>query len=264
MQLKKLEMKMKRIVIKVGSHVLTEKNDLARNRITNLVSFLADLCKKYEVILVSSGAVAAGYSKLKLDKSILGNRQAIAAVGQPYLMSVYAKKLSAFDILTAQVLLNASDFDSRKSTKNAKNAVDVLIKNRIIPIINENDATDISELVFGDNDQMSAHVAHFFDAQMLIILSDIDGLYDKDPREFKAAKMRKHVNEILDKELDVPCIPNTSFATGGIVTKLKAAKFILENDKEMFMASGFELRDARAFLLDGVHLNGTHFKRASL
>ncbi len=259
MQLKKLEMK--RIVIKVGSHVLTEQNRLARERITNLVSFLADLRKKYEVILVSSGAVAAGYSKLKLDKSILGNRQAIAAVGQPYLMSVYAKKLGVFGIVTAQVLLNASDFDSRKSTKNAKNAIDVLIKKGVIPIINENDATDISELVFGDNDQMSAHVAHFFDAHMLVILSDIDGFYDKDPREFKDAKMRKNVSEILDKDLDVPCIPNGSFATGGIVTKLKAAKFILANNKEMFMASGFELLDAKSFLLDGVHLKGTHFKR---
>ncbi len=253
---------MKRVVVKVGSHVLTEQGRLARERISNLVEFLADLQKRYEVILVSSGAVAAGYSKLKIDKSVLGNRQAIAAVGQPYLMSVYAKKLANFEILTAQILLGASDFDSRKSTKNAKNTIETLLKNGVIPIINENDATDISELVFGDNDQMSAHVAYYFGADMLVILSDIDGFYDKDPREFPDAVMRKEVREISDEDLDVPCNPNNSFATGGIATKLKAARFMLERDSEMFMASGFDLSDVRSFMLDGVHKKGTHFKRS--
>ncbi len=255
---------MKRIVIKVGSHVLTEQNRLARDRISNLVSFLADLKKKYEIILVSSGAVAAGYSKLKIDKSILGNRQAIAAVGQPYLMSVYAKKLDAYEILTAQMLLSASDFDSRKRTKHAKNTIDSLIKNGVIAIINENDATDIQELVFGDNDQMSAHVAHYFDADLLVILSDIDGFYDKDPREFEDAVMRKEVSFISKEELEAPSLANHSFATGGIVTKLKAAKFLIDRKKEMFMASGFDLGDAKSFLLDGVHKRGTLFKGNSI
>lgn len=250
----------KRLVIKVGSHVLTEQTRLARDRITNLVEFLADLSKEYDVILVSSGAVAAGYSKLKIDKSILGNRQAIAAVGQPYLMSVYAKKLAKFDLLSAQVLLSEPDFDSRKRTEHAKCTIDSLIQNGVIPIINENDATDIAELVFGDNDQMSAHAAYYFDADMLVILSDINGYYDKDPRVYKEAVMRKEVAVIEDKELEVPHNPNHSFATGGIVTKLKAAKFLLNRNKEMFMASGFDLTDVRSFLLDHVHLNGTLFK----
>ncbi len=255
---------MKRIVIKVGSHVLTEQTRLARERISNLVSFLADLKKQqYEVILVSSGAVAAGYSKLKIDKSILGNRQAIAAVGQPYLMSVYAKKLAAFDVTSAQVLLGGSDFDSRRRTANAKSTIDTLLKNGVIPIINENDATDISELVFGDNDQMSAHVAYHFEADMLAILSDIDGFYDCDPREFDNAVMRKEVSFITDEELAAEHTPHHAFATGGIATKLKAAKFLLERDREMFMASGFDLTDARSFLLDGVHLKGTHFKASA-
>jgi len=253
---------MRRVVVKVGSHVLTEQGRLARDRVSNLVEFLVDLKKEHEVILVSSGAVAAGYSKLKIDKSVLGNRQAIAAVGQPYLMSVYAKKLAVHEILTAQILLGASDFDSRKSTQNAKNTIETLLKNGAIPIINENDATDISELVFGDNDQMSAHVAHYFGADILLILSDIDGLYDKDPREFDDALMRKDVSVITDEDLDVPCNPNDSFATGGIATKLKAAKFMLDRNSEMFMASGFELKDVRSFMLEGVHLNGTHFKRS--
>jgi glutamate 5-kinase len=254
---------MKRVVVKVGSHVLTEQGRLARDRISNLVEFLADLKKEHEVILVSSGAVAAGYSKLKIDKSILGNRQAIAAVGQPYLMSVYAKKLDKFGILTAQILLSASDFDSRRRTAHAKRAVDTLIKNGIIPIINENDATDIAELVFGDNDQMSAHAAYHFDADMLVILSDIDGFYDCDPREFDHAVMRKVVTSVSDDDIDVEHIPHHAFATGGIATKLKAAKFLIENGKEMFMASGFDLSDIRSFMLDGVHKKGTLFKGES-
>ncbi len=262
MQLKRLEMK--RIVVKVGSHVLSQDGELARDRIANLVSFLADLGEKYEVILVSSGAVAAGYSKLKIDRYTLGNRQAIAAVGQPYLMSIYAKELSSFGILSAQILLSASDFDSRKRTKHAKCAIDTLIKNGVIPIINENDATDIAELVFGDNDQMSAHVAHYFDAKELIILSDIDGYYDKDPRVFEDAVMKKRVEVIKASELEIPAVSNGTFATGGIVTKLKAAKFLLDNKKEMFMASGFDLRDVRSYFLHGEHLGGTHFKGRTL
>ncbi len=250
---------MKRIVVKVGSHVLSEQNRLAKERITNLVKLLCDLQQKYEVILVSSGAVAAGYSKLKIDKSILANRQAIASVGQPYLMSVYQKKFAAADILTAQVLLTADDFDSRKRTAHAKSAVSKLLKYNIIPIINENDTTATEELVFGDNDQLSAHVAYYFDADMLVILSDIDGYYDSDPRENKNAKILKEVSQIRDEDLEIPCDPNHTFATGGIATKLKAAKFLLEHEKEMFMTTGFDLSIIRSFLLEGKQIGGTHF-----
>ncbi len=250
---------MKRLVVKVGSHVLSEQNRLAKERISNLVCLLHDLQNKYEVMLVSSGAVAAGYSKLKLDKSKLQNRQAIAAVGQPYLMSVYQKKLASYGLLSAQILLTADDFDSRKRTSFAKNAINTLLKNGVIPIINENDTTATQELVFGDNDQLSAHVAYYFDADMLVILSDIDGYYDSDPRTNKAAKLRTKVTHIDDEDLEIPCDPNHSFATGGIATKLKAAKFLLDFDKEMFMTSGFDLSIIRSFLIDGKQIGGTHF-----
>lgn len=250
---------MKRLVIKVGSHVLSEQNRLARGRIANLVDFLAELRKRYEVIFVSSGAVAAGYSKLKIDKKVLANRQAIAAVGQPYLMSVYQKKFEKYGIVTAQVLLTADDFDSRKRTHHARNAVNTLIKNGVIPIINENDVTATEELVFGDNDQLSARVAYYFDADMLVILSDIDGYYDSDPHRNPDAKMYKRVSQIEDAALEIPCDPNHTFATGGIVTKLKAAKFLLEHGKEMFMTSGFDLSDAYSFLIEGNQKGGTRF-----
>jgi len=251
---------LKRIVLKVGSHILTEQNRLARERIWNLCELINDLKKYYEVILVSSGAVAAGYSKIKLDKSKIENRQALSAIGQPYLMSVYQKKLDTFGIKIAQVLLTADNFDSRKATAHAKSAIDTILANGIVPIINENDTTATAELVFGDNDQLSSSVAYYFDSEMLIILSDIDGYYDKDPRVFKDAKIRKIVNEINEDELNVPHTPNHSFATGGIVTKLKAADFLLKRGKKMFMASGFDLSDVKSFLLYNKQIGGTIFK----
>ncbi|MBN2963702.1 glutamate 5-kinase [Sulfurospirillum sp. T05] len=250
---------MKRVVVKVGTHVLSEQNHLSRERMFNLVEFLVALMEKYEVILVSSAAIAAGYTRLKLDKSILGNRQALAAIGQPYLIETYNKKLSHFSKMGAQVLITAEDFDSRKRTKNAQNVINALIGQGVLPIINENDATATEEIVFGDNDQLSAHVAHYFDADILVILSDIDGYYDKDPRKNSDAKMRKIVHEIKEEELHLPFSPGTEFATGGIVTKLKAANFLLQRKGAMFMASGFELKDVYSFLLHDKHEGGTLF-----
>ncbi len=251
---------MKRVVLKVGSHVLTEQNRLARERIYNLCELIYQLKSKYEVILVTSGAVAAGYSIIKMDKSKLENRQALSAIGQPYLMSVYQKKLSKFGINTAQILLTADDFDSRKATAHAKNAIEVILKNGILPIINENDTTATQELVFGDNDQLSAHVTNYFDGDILVILSDIDGYYTKDPREYSDAKVRKVVHKIEESELNVENRPHHHFATGGIVTKLKAGDFLLKNHKKMFLSSGFNLFDVKSFLLKGIHKGGTLFE----
>ncbi len=256
---------MKRIVVKVGSHVLTQNNRLAKDRIENLCNFIYHLKeKKYEIILVSSGAVASGYSKLKLDKSIIANRQALSAIGQPHLMGVYEKKLSKYDIITAQVLLTADDFDSRKATSHARGAIEALLEHGVLPIINENDTTATQELVFGDNDQLSAHVAYYFNADMLVILSDIDGYYTKDPRQYEDAKVRSVVSAIDPQELETPHTPNHTFATGGIVTKLKSANFLLKRNRKMFLASGFDLADIRSFLLDGKHIGGTLFSNESL
>ncbi|CAA6808320.1 MAG: Glutamate 5-kinase (EC, partial [uncultured Sulfurovum sp.] len=131
----------------------------------------------------------------------------------------------------------------------------------VVPIINENDVIATEELVFGDNDQLSAYVAENFDAELLLLLSDIDALYDKDPRQHSDAVVRKEVSKIFPEELDAPAIATNEFATGGIVTKLKAANFLLNNGKKMFLATGFGLEDARSFLLDGVHKGGTFFSK---
>ncbi len=248
-----------RVVVKVGTHMLSEQNRLCKERMLNLVAFLVDLMGENEVILVSSAAIAAGYSKLKLDKKILANRQALAAIGQPFLIEAYNRKLEKFGKMGAQILLTADDFDSRKRTLHAKCAIETLIANGVLPIINENDATATDEIVFGDNDQLSAHCAFYFDADLLIILSDIDGYYDKDPRKFEDAKVHKVIHHIEENELCLPCVAGSEFATGGIVTKLKAANFLLQRGKSMFMASGFDLGDVRSFMLENNHQGGTLF-----
>ncbi len=253
---------MKRIVIKVGSAVLREDNLLAVDRLNNLVDLLATLKneKNLEVILVSSGAVAAGNTVLDLDRKQILNRQALAAIGQPLLMKHYKKRFREHGLKCAQMLLVAEDFDSRKRSANAKGVMEILIKNDIIPILNENDVIANEELLFGDNDQLSAHAAHYFDADILAILSDVDGLYDSNPHENPEAKMRNIVHYIPAEDLEMTHTPNSEFATGGIVTKLKAANFLLQRNKMMYLSSGFDLTNAYDFLVDGNHKSGTLFK----
>ena len=217
---------MKRLVIKVGTAVLTQGEELALQRMKNLVNLISTLKndKNLEVILVSSGAVGAGYTELKLDKTVLANKQTLAAIGQPKLMKTYQEMFQEFGITVAQMLFIADDFDSRKRSKNAKNVMEILLQNKVIPIINENDVIATEELI-GDNDQLAAYITHYFKADMLVILTDIDGYYDKNPREFSDAKIQKTINEISQDELDKKPSANSKFATGGIVTKLKAADF---------------------------------------
>ena len=251
---------MKRIVIKVGSHVLTEGDHVARERMRALVDLVAEVKQSgMDVILVSSGAVAAGYTQVPLDRSDVASRQALAAIGQPFLLKMYQEKFARHDIVTAQVLLSADVFDSRKHTRHAKAAVEKLLSVGTVPIINENDTVSIDELVFGDNDRLSAHVAHYFDADLLVLLSDIDAYYDKDPRRYPDAQPRKVVTTIPPEALEDDATPNGAFATGGIVTKLQAADFVMRHGREMFLASGFDLADVRAYLINGEHRGGTIF-----
>ena len=250
---------MQRVVVKVGSAVLTQDGEIALSRMQALVNFLAELREKYEVILVSSGAVAGGYTKLKLDRTVLANKQALAAIGQPVLMQRYAKKFERHEIITAQVLVTAANLSKDDDIQRVRNTVETLLCNGVIPIVNENDATATDELELGDNDQLSAYITEHTDADMLIILSDIDAYYDKDPRKYEDAKILKTVNEIPQEALTQEVTPNNEFATGGIVTKLKAAAYLLEHNKKMFLASGFDLRDVKSFMLEEKHKGGTLF-----
>ena len=250
---------MKRIVFKVGSSVLTETTDIAKERMLNLVSLIAEARKKYEVILVSSGAVAAGYTAVQLNRNIPTSKKVLASIGQPILMSSYKNKFDIFNVHISQILLTEDDFDSRTHTRIFQDIIERTLKNDILPIVNENDISTTPDQLFGDNDQLSAHVAHYTNADMLVILSDIDGYYDSNPKENPKAKIRKIVTEIKEEELEQDHTPNSQFATGGIVTKLKAAEYIMGKNREMFLCNGYDLSSAREFLLDGVHNKGTLF-----
>lgn len=250
---------LKRVVIKVGSAVLTDQNGIVQHRLENLVTLLAKLNQKYEIILVSSGAVASGFSELQLDKSSIVNKQSLAAIGQPLLMKRYKREFEKHNIVVAQILVTSANFDNKNQTTNIKDMVDNLLAYKVIPIMNENDSTVVDELIIGDNDQLSSFVAINLNADLLVILSDIDGYYDQNPHENKNAKILKIVNKIDKAELEKQPDPNNKFATGGIVTKLKAAQNMLESNKPMFLTSGFDLSIIEDFLLNGIHHKGTLF-----
>jgi len=254
----------KRIVIKVGTAILAEQNRLAKERMMALVTFISELKAKYEVILVTSGAVAAGYGVLKLDKKIIANRQALAAMGQPILAMTYKKKFERVEIDTAQVLLTEDDFNSHHRLKHAQEMMEVLLSKNVVPIINENDATAVAELTFGDNDWLSAQVALHFNASMLVVLSDITGYFDKDPRTHNDAVLRSVVSKIEKDELETKTEAGSAFATGGITTKLRAANFLIKNNLPTFLSSGMDLKDVHSFLLEDEHKGGTLFEAENI
>lgn len=250
----------KRIVIKVGSHVLSEHGALCDERMDALCGLIAELMAVYDVILVSSAAISAGQSKIDLKRDSVVHKQILAAVGQPHLMATYEKKMSVYGRKTAQLLLNAADFDSKHRSTHAKNLVFGLLELGILPIINENDATATAEIVYGDNDRLSADAALCFDAYMLVMLSDIDGYYDSNPSQNKNAKIRPVVNTINKAEIASAGGAGSEHGTGGIATKLMAASMLLAEGKKMFLASGFDLSAVRSFLLDGKQNGGTIFE----
>lgn len=252
---------MKRIVIKVGSSVLINGDDIATERMLNIISLIVDLRKKHEVILVTSGAVAAGYTAVKLNKLVPTSKKVLASLGQPILMSSYKSLFDIFDVTISQILMTEDDFNSRPHTEIFQEIIERTFKNEILAIVNENDISTTPEQLFGDNDQLSAHVTNYAGADLLVILSDIDGYYDSNPKDNPKAKIRKQVNELTEEELNQEFTPNSKFASGGIATKLKAAQYIMEKDLEMFLCNGFDLTAARSYLLDEVHEKGTLFTR---
>lgn len=250
---------MQRIVIKVGSTSISDKASLNLERMRALISLINELMRDNEVILVSSAAISAGCTKLNIDRKNPLNRQVLSTIGQPYLMTSYNEILAHFNKLGGQILLTGADLNSKKAIEHTKIVIDAMIAHGILPIINENDAVASDEVIFGDNDTLSAKATLHFDAQMLVILSDIDGFYDKNPKEFKDAKLIKKVSQISPAWLKGEAKAGSEHGTGGIVTKLRAADLLLKHDKTMFLASGFDLAVARAFLIERKQIGGTLF-----
>lgn len=248
-----------KLVIKIGTSILSNGDILEMSRIEKICSFISALKTKFDIILVSSGAVASGYTRINLDKSKLSNKRALASIGQPLLMNAYNTIFNKYNIIPSQLLFISTIFDSKDTIERTKETINTLLENGILPILNENDAIAQNDLTFGDNDQLSAYVAHYFHSNMLVILSDVYGYYDKDPLKNEDAKLIKYINKINQERILADKVAGSKFATGGIVTKLMAAYFLLNNNKEMFLCSGFDLQPTLDFLLNGNHYLGTLF-----
>ncbi len=216
-----------RTVVKVGSGVLTRRNGLNFNVIEDLTSDICLLRKRgIEVILVSSGAIAAGLRKFGLTRKpdSLSHKQALAAIGQSDLIRAYEEAMTRRGAKAAQILLTRDDLTHRRRYLNARNTLLTLLSWKIIPIINENDTVAAEEIKFGDNDNLSAMVANLTDAQLLVTLTDIDGLYDKDPRHHADAQLIGLVDKI-DRRITKAAGSIAGFTgTGGMASKIAAAK----------------------------------------
>lgn len=233
---------LKRIVIKVGTSSLTyETGKINIKKIEALVRVISDLRNRgIEVVLVSSGAVGAGVGKLNLSKKPAGIRekQALAAIGQASLVSIYDRFFSEYGHSTAQVLLTKFILDDEERYRDTKNTFETMFQYGVIPIVNENDVISTYELEFGDNDTLSAYIAKLVDAELLVILSDIDGLFDSNPAENPNAKLISVVEVIDEGVLSVAGGAGSRRGTGGMITKLKAAEIVTPLGIDMIITNG--------------------------
>jgi glutamate 5-kinase len=218
----------RRIVVKVGTTTLTEGGRaLSRSRIAALSEDLAMACRGgREAILVSSGAVVGGLECLGLKerpRSIPG-KQAAAAVGQNHLMDLYTEAFGKCAIKVGQVLLTHADISDRGRFLNARATLLTLLRYKVLPIVNENDTVAVDEIKFGDNDNLAAAVAHLVGADLLVILTDTDGLYDRDPREHEGARLLATLTEMDKRRIPLPAKRQGAQGTGGVATKLSAAQ----------------------------------------
>ena len=232
----------KRIVIKIGSSSLTHSTGMINIRkIESFVKVLADIKNSgKEIILVSSGAQAVGIGKLGLSEKPkdMPTKQAVAAIGQCELMYIYDKQFSMYNHIVSQVLLTKDVIDVECRKQNVINTLTRLIEIGSLPVINENDTVSVEEIEFGDNDTLSAIVGKLISTDLLIILSDIDGLYDKDPHKFDDAKLIPIVEEIDDEIISLAGNAGTKLGTGGMITKINAAQIATEAGFDMVIMNG--------------------------
>ncbi len=231
-----------RVVVKIGSSLLTHSNaKLNINRIDILARTLTDLINSSkEVILVSSGAIAAGMGRMNiLDKpDAIPQKQALAAVGQAVLMKIYQRLFNDYNQVAAQVLLTKGIMKKESLRNNAKNTLTSLFQMGVIPIINENDTVATEEIVFGDNDSLSAYIATLMDADLLVLLTDIDGLYTKNPRTHSDAKLVNSVSNITDEIRESAGGNGSNLGTGGMYTKIQAVEICAKSKIPTIIANG--------------------------
>ena len=227
----------KKIVIKLGSStVVDSKGKFKKKWVTSLIKDIKRYGTNRNYVIVSSGAIALGQKYLKINKKKikLEMSQAIAAVGQIHLASEFQKLFEKYKIKTGQILISPDDTEQRRRALNVRRTFDNLFKLNAIPIVNENDTTATAEIKYGDNDRLAARVAQIIGADTLIILSDVDGLYDKSKQKkiiLKVSKIDEKINFLIDNK-------KNNYGSGGISTKLDAAKICMNSGCHMFIANG--------------------------
>ena len=230
-----------RIIIKIGSNVLTQKDGLPNlYRINQLVDQIAEIKKEgKEIILVSSGAVASGRSMINVSEKYdaIAARQLLASIGQVKLINTYANLFQQFNILCSQVLVTKEDFRDRLHYLNMKNCLEILLQHQVIPIVNENDVVSITELMFTDNDELAGLIASMLNAQALIVLTNVDGIYDGDPN----AGTSKVIEEVNGPAVDFSSFVTSgrsSFGRGGMLTKSAMAQKVAQLGIAVHIANG--------------------------
>ncbi|RUM42855.1 MAG: glutamate 5-kinase [Desulfurobacterium sp.] len=237
--------KVKRVVVKVGSQLLAGEEGIDRGFVEKLAGEIAELRQDgKEVILVSSGAVLAGIKALGLNRKpfSLQEKQALSAVGQPYLMAEYREAFKRYGLKVAQVLLTAEDLRSKERFINARNTFESLLKFGVVPVVNENDTVSVEEIKIGDNDNLSSHVSVLVDADLLVILTVTNGLYDKDPSKNKDARLIPVVESLEELKKVCDFTGKTAFGTGGMWTKVEAAAKATRKGIPVVIAGGREER----------------------
>ncbi len=253
-----------RIVVKVGTSTLAHPSGLINiRRVEELCKVMSDLKNAgHDIILVTSGAIGMGAGKLQLSERPrdVAAKQAAAAVGQCELMYTYDKLFSEYNHTVAQLLMTGSDFENEERHINFKNTMDKLLEFKALPIINENDTVATEEIKVGDNDTLSAMGAVNVSADLLILLSDIDGLFTADPHTDPNAKLISVVSEINDDILALGGDEGSAFGTGGMRTKLHAAQICTEKNCDMIIANG-EKPDILYDIVDGKAVGTRFIKR---
>lgn len=251
----------KSIIIKIGTSSLCDSNGkINHERILNIVQQIANIKRRgIKVTIVSSGAIGAGIDVLELKErpKTIPEKQACAAIGQATLMKTYEDIFKLFDLKCAQVLLNHDDFSDRKRLGNLSNAMQAIINYNVIPIINENDALAVDEIKVGDNDTLASLMVPLVDANLLVLVSDIDGLYDDNPHTNKNAKLISYVNGITDEIESMAKDTSSKVGTGGMATKIKAAKIVNDYGCDMAIVNS-QSSNILLDLLDGNDV-GTYF-----
>ncbi len=250
-----------RVVVKVGTSTLTHKTGHINIRLMErLVKVLADLKNQgLELVLVTSGAIGVGVGKLGLSArpSDIPGKQAAAAVGQCELMYLYDKYFSEYNHTVAQVLLTRYSLSKEDGEENVHNTFEALLRMGAIPVVNENDTVATDEIRFGDNDTLSAYVARFIAADSLVLLTDIDGLYTANPAQDPSATLVQEVAQVDDQLMETAGGAGSALGTGGMITKLQAARIATEAGADMYIING-KNPEGLYDLLDGKQV-GTHF-----